>query len=71
MNTLLILIIISIILLFLFKPYNEPFVSDLTIINPYSLYLFRDISRKEAWWNKTHGRKLYYYRDYVPQIFKE
>ena len=45
--------------------------SYLSIVDPYSLYLFKDISEKEAWWNKTHARKFYYYRDYVPPYYKE
>ena len=58
-------------MLYFFGSYNEPFVSDLTIIDPYSLYLFADASKKEDWWNDTHARKLYYYRDYVMQTYKE
>ena len=30
------------------RSYNETFVSDLTIIDPYSLYLFDDISKKKT-----------------------
>ena len=45
--------------------------SYLSIVDPFSLYLFQDISAKEDWWNVTHQRKLYYYRDYVPQYYKD
>jgi hypothetical protein len=68
MNKLLVIIIIIILLLFFFNTYNESFVSNLTIIDPYSVYLFADTSKKEEWWNDTHARELYYYRDYVPQF---
>ena len=70
MNILFIILIILLLML-LVKSYHEPFISNLTIIDPYSIYLHRDISKKEDWWNKTHARQLYYYRDYVPTIFQE
>jgi len=55
------------------KEYVKPnnFIKYLSIIDPYSLYLHKNISEKEDWWNKTHARKLYYYRDYIPQFYKE
>ena len=70
MEILFILIIILVILWYISNR-SEPFANNLTIIDPYSLYLFKDISRKEDWWNKTHGRKLYYYRDYTLPVYKE
>lgn len=69
------LIIIILLALFNFNKYNESFNpnpgSYLSIVDPYSLYLFKDISEKEDWWNKTHSRKFYYYHNYVPQYYKE
>lgn len=50
---------------------KESFVSNLSYIDPNCIYLHADISEKEDWWNKTHGRKLYYYHDYEPQYMKE
>ncbi|ARF10080.1 hypothetical protein Indivirus_12_8 [Indivirus ILV1] len=45
--------------------------AHLSIVDPYSLYLHKDISEKEDWWNYTNNRKLYYYRDYVNMTNKE
>lgn len=66
-----IIIVIFIVLVLLYKNNNEFFVSNLSIVDPSPLYLFKDITQKEDWWNNTHGRKLYYYRDYVPEYYKE
>ena len=64
-----------IILILLYKSNTEMFVtnlvSDLSYIDPNCVYLWKDISEKEDWWNKTHAKKLYYYDDMVPPYIKE
>lgn len=74
MNFIIILIILVVIIL-MYKNQSESFttnlVTDLSYIDPNCVYLWKDISEKEDWWNKTHGKKLYYYRDYTPQYYKE
>lgn len=72
----LIIILLAIIILyhlyyFHIENFNPNPGSYLSIVDPFSLYLFQDISAKEDWWNVTHQRKLYYYRDYVPQYYKD
>lgn len=73
MNFIIITILIIAILSFLYftGPYNETFIGNLTIVDPYSIYLYDDITEKQNWWNVTHSKKLYYYHDYVPQYLKE
>lgn len=44
---------------------TEPFLDQ------YSLVLHEIASKKADWWNKTHGRNLYYYHNQVPQNYKE
>ncbi|ARF12438.1 hypothetical protein Klosneuvirus_5_108 [Klosneuvirus KNV1] len=70
-----IFLIILIITVLLYRNKTEFFVtnlvSDLSYIDPNSTYLWEDISEKEDWWNKTHGKKLYYYADYVPPYYTE
>ena len=67
-----ILIILPLLLLIIFlMKRREPFAQYLTIVDPYSIYLHKDISQKEDWWNYDHNRKLYYYDNMVPQRYKE
>lgn len=67
--------IIAVFLLFfimyIYWPYQESFATDLSIVDPFSLYLHKDISEKEDWWHKTHTRKFYYYHDMVPFHYRE
>jgi len=69
-----IFLIILIITVLLYRNKTEFFVtnlvSDLSYIDPNSTYLWEDISEKEDWWNKTHSKKLYYYADMVPPMYK-
>ena len=44
---------------------------EIPLINPYSLYLHDDITRRERLWNRCHSKKLYYYANVEPQRFKE
>lgn len=67
-----IILIILIILVFGVITFRrENFASNLTIVDPYSLYLHQNIMEKADWWDQTHSRKLYYYHDMVPQHYKE
>ena len=67
-----IIILLLLLLLIMFlKRSQENFAQHLTIVDPYSLYLHKDISEKEDWWNYDHNRKLYYYHNMVPQRYKE
>lgn len=61
MKVLLIIIIAILIILYLFMQQREPFINNLTIVNPYSLYLWSDISKKEDWWNFLHVRPQIYF----------
>lgn len=71
MNLILIIIITILILIYLKSFKNETFVSYLSIVDPFSLYLHKNITEKEDWWNETHAKNFYYYQDYVPQIYME
>jgi len=65
-------ILIVLVILFIITKFNkETFVSNMTIVDPYSLYLHKDIMEKADWWNQTHRRKFFYYHDMVPQHYKE
>ena len=70
-----IILVIFVVLAIMYSNNTEFFVTnlvtDLSYIDPNSLYLWADISEKEDWWNKTHGRKLYYYNDMVPPYYKD
>ena len=60
-----IFIIVTLLAILYFNgPYNEKFASNLSIIDPYSLYLHENISEKENRWNELH--KTQYYYDPVP-----
>jgi hypothetical protein len=63
-------IIVSLLILFIYNK-NESFVTDLSIVDPYSLFLHKDISDKEDWWHRTHTAKFYYYHDMVPIHYRE
>lgn len=41
------------------------------LIDPYSVYLHADISKREDIWKLAHTKKLYYYDNIVPYHFKE
>ena len=56
--------------MYLNKQYKENFV-NLSIVDPYSLYLHADISDKEDWWHHTHTKNMYYYHNMVPIHYKE
>ena len=70
-TTVLIILFLSYIIIYRYGSYNEKFVANLSIVDPFSLYLHNDISNKEDWWHKTHSNKFYYYRDMVPIYYKE
>ena len=53
------------------NPYKEKFVTKLSIVDPYSLYLHDDISNREDWWHHTHTKNMYYYHNMVPIHYKE
>jgi uncharacterized lipoprotein NlpE involved in copper resistance len=64
----LIIFIIILVLFVIFLGCNnrkEGFVNNLSIINPYSLWLHRNISEKERWWNRRGSEKRYYYSDMI------
>lgn len=42
-----------------------------TFADPYSLDLHALALAKQDWSNATHGRKLYYFHNQVPQHYKE
>ncbi len=69
----LILLLIFIILLLIITYNKKEYFNGayMSIVDPYSLYLHKDISAKADWWNYIHNRKLYYYRDYVNMSNKE
>lgn len=78
MITIILVIILILALVFILKRSNESFDGQIcmdkfypTIVDPYSIFLHRNISEKEDQWNYGHSRKLYYYRDLVPQRYKE
>ncbi|QKF94513.1 hypothetical protein QKU48_gp1055 [Fadolivirus algeromassiliense] len=73
MNFIIIAVIILAILTLLYfsGPHNESFVANMSIVDPYSIFLHDGITEKQHWWNVTHAKKLYYYHDYVPITFKE
>lgn len=68
---LLIILIVLISILILYKNKETFPGSYMTIVDPYSLFLHKDISEKADWWNYLHNQKLYYYRDYVNMDQKE
>ena len=53
------------------NPYKEKFVTNLSIVDPYSLYLHDDISNREDWWHHIHTKNMYYYHNMVPIHYKE
>lgn len=68
--TYIIIILLLILLISLSLNYKtENFA--IPIIDPYSLYLHADTTRREDIWNEAHTRKLYYYDNIVPYHFKE
>lgn len=66
-------IIIILIVILLFAVLNsykrENFA--IPVIDPYSLILHADATRREDVWNEAHTHKLYYYDNIVPYHFKE
>ena len=69
---LIIILVIALILIFLLsRSRKEQFSCGLSIVDPFSLALHKDISEKADRWNYNHNRKLYYYRDLVPIRYKE
>lgn len=69
-----ILLVVLIVLIGTLVLYNnkETFSGAyMTIVDPYSIPLHKDISEKADWWNYLHNQKLYYYRDYVDMKYKE
>lgn len=75
MSLIVLILIFSIIALMYLKiyldPYKENFVTNLSIVDPYSLYLHDDISNREDWWHRTHTKNMYYYHNMVPIHYKE
>lgn len=65
----LILFIILLVILFLINQKNEEFVSNLSMIDPSPVYYYRIVSDKELWWNLSHSKKLFYYRDMSPPVY--
>ena len=77
MITIILLVILIMLLVSVFKR-NEGFDGEIcmdefypTIVDPYSIFLHKNASEKEDWWNYDHNRKLYYYRNMVSQRYKE
>lgn len=64
-----IILVLAIVLIYLTKYNVENFA--IPIINPYSLYLHKDITRRAELWRLCHSKKLYYYDNVTPQHFKE
>lgn len=71
MLIIILLIFLIIVIMFLLKRHENFSGEYMSIVDPYSLYLWADISAREDLWNYDHTRKLYYYRDMVPQRYKE
>ena len=55
------LIIIILIVVYVYMQYREPFVNNLSIVDPYSLYLHKDISEKEDYWGCIHTKQPIYF----------
>jgi hypothetical protein len=60
---------ILLLIIYYYKYKVEKFA--IPYIDPYSLYLHADITKKEETWRRQHRRKLYYYDDIIPQRFKD
>jgi len=70
----LVLTLIILILIYRKQLYRPSMIGNSThepFIDPYSLELHQIASDKADWWNKTHGRTLYYMHNQVPQHYKE
>ena len=74
------IIILLLVLILIYMLYGvitqrqESFCSPgeyMSIVDPYSIPLWLNTSAKEDLWNYDHTRKFYYYRDMVPQKYKE
>ena len=66
-----IIILIALLLVYLYITSIEPFGEYLSIVDPYSIPLWQDASRREDLWNHKNTWKLNYYRDLVPKTCKE
>jgi hypothetical protein len=69
MTYLIIILLIILIILLSINYKRENFA--IPCIDPYSLYLHADATRREEIWQLAHKKKLYYYDNIVPQHFKE
>lgn len=65
------ILIIMITVIYICLNKKDTFISNLSSIDPLPVYLHKTISDKEDYWHNTHSRKLYYYRDMIPQHYKE
>ena len=61
MKEYLIIIIAILIIAYISMCDRESFINNLSIVDPYSLYLHKDISEKEDWWNILHTKPTIYF----------
>lgn len=67
--TYIIILLLILILLLSINYRRENF--GIPCIDPYSLYLHANITRREDIWQNAHKKKLYYYDNVVPYHFTE
>lgn len=57
----LIIIIVLLALIYGYFQTKETFINNLSIVDPEPLYLHKDISEKENWWNIIHTKLSIYF----------
>ena len=73
MKFIIIILLIILLVILIMNNANENNVENFGIpyIDPYSLCLHADTTRREEVWNLAHSQKLYYYDGVEPQHLKE
>ena len=69
MTYIIIITIFVLLAILMLLPRKETFA--IPIIDPYSLFLHADATRREEIWRLAHTKKLYYYTNAVEEKWKE
>ncbi len=63
MLIILLVLLFGLSILYYIRQSYEYFCPLISQVDPTSIFLHEDISRKEDWWEMTHAKKLYDYHD--------